>query len=118
MSDMDQTTVSKLVYLRAKLDELTVAVSEIISQQARAANTSCLHCMPIPAKVKALSVTKRVRYVLQVVGKEGATTEEIIRLLSNPRAVKAQTVRSALNRSKKAGTARRTGRRWYLAKAS
>jgi len=118
MDDMDQTTVSKLVYLRAKLDELTVAVSEIISQHTRAANTSCLHCTPIPTKVKSLSVAKRVRHVLQVAGREGATTEEIIRLLSKPRAVNAQTVRSALNRSKKAGTARRAGRRWYLAKAS
>ena len=118
MNDMDQSTVSKLVQLRAKLDELTVTVSEIISQQARTGNTSCLHCSPMPAKVKQLPIAKRIRHLLQIAGRDGATSEQIIQLLSKPCAVNAQTVRSALSRLKKTGSVRLAGRRWYSGKSA
>jgi hypothetical protein len=65
-------------------------------------------------QAKQNSVHRDVYLHLALAGNDGLTSGEVLRLLEAKRKVSRDAVRQALNRMRKAGTARRLGTLWHL----
>lgn len=65
-------------------------------------------------KAKQNTIHRDVYLHLALAGNDGLTSGEILRLLEAKRKVSRDAVRQALNRMRKAGTARRLGTLWHL----
>lgn len=65
-------------------------------------------------KAKQNTIHRDVYLQLALAGNDGLTSGEVLRLLEAKRKVSRDAVRQALNRMRKAGTARRLGTLWHL----